>query len=192
MGSGSSLRPLVVEQASDPSPDEPRLFAPLGRAWPRTARALSWLSLGCLAMVEPLSRAEPSQLTPSACVVKQQSPLFVGFAEDADLASFEDTAIASKALLRGVKGWACGAPPGDATVVPSLRLALASSAGVRIARVQFEVSDLTRGYVVLDVPDGPAGSLAAASRWQVDMARQDDASWTVSRTSVMRSSPEPR
>lgn len=118
----------------------------------------------------------------SACRIQQRAPLFVGFAPGATLNSFEESAIASRKIVREVKHWVCGASTSLSVAVPSLQLAFARSEALELSRVQFDDLDLVHAHVVLS----SMRSAGEQEHWRVDLSRQPEEQWRVMATGIAR------
>lgn len=173
MAGANTLRPIVMpEPASTKSPRRAK-FGMFGTA--------AWLCLAGMGSSQPLLHAaSPAAAAAPPCRIQQRTPLFVGFADNVSLDSFEDSAIASRHIVREVRHWACGTSTPTSVAVPSLQLALVQSAQVRIERVQFDDAELAHAHVVLSSP------VAEDKRfyWRIDVTQAADAAWAVASTSI--------
>jgi len=112
-------------------------------------------------------------------VIQQRAPLYVGFAPDARLDSFEKSAVASRDIVLEIKHWGCDASTSMNVAVPSLQLAFARSVSVRIERVQFDDVALVHAHVML--------SSGENQQWRVDLTRDAEVGWTVTGTGTASS-----
>jgi hypothetical protein len=134
-----------------------------------------WLCLLGMGSSQPVLRAEsPAAGTP--CRIQQKTPLFVGFAQGMGLEKFEETAIASRDIVRELKHWACDDSVDTSAAVPSLQLAFARSEPIRLDRLQFDEPNLARAHVVL-TDSGRTG-------WRVDFAQSAENEWAVTSTAI--------
>jgi hypothetical protein len=122
----------------------------------------------------PLSHAE-SRREPEHCGLSQRTPLYVGFAQDRGVDSFEETAYASVAIVREVKRWACEGVGNAPEAQPALQRALASASGLRIDEVQFTGSELKQAQVVL----GREATRGPRSAWVVELRLAEEGNWNV-------------
>lgn len=141
----------------------------------------AWLCLAGMGSSQPVLEAAPSVPASSPrCRVQQRTPLYVGFPEGVALDSFEATALASRDIVREIRHWACGASTSPSVAVPSLQLAFAQSAPMRLDRLQFADTELVHAHVVLT-------SLAAPDddrHWRVDLTRAAQTGWAVTHTGI--------
>ena len=127
-----------------------------------------------------LHAAAPAPASGPACAIQQRTPLYVGFAPGARLDSFEDSAGASREILREIKHWGCDASTSMAVAVPSLQLAFARSAAVRIERLQFDDPELVHAHVMLSSGE----STPEQQQWRADLTRGAEVGWTVTGTGI--------
>ncbi|HTU61779.1 MAG TPA: hypothetical protein VMF89_25155 [Polyangiales bacterium] len=131
---------------------------------------------------QPLLQAAavPAPVLSPACVIQQRAPLFVGFAPGARLDSFEDSALASRDIVREIKHWGWDASTSMTVAVPSLQLAFARSAAVLIERLQFDDVELAHAHVMLSSGE----STPKQQHWRADLTRGAEAGWTVTATGI--------
>lgn len=185
MGVEPSLLPLVLDKNQVSTEGR-------GVRWRAVA---AWLCLLCLGAAQPQSQLATAAETPR-CEISQHKPLFVAFGRGMGLESFEEAALASHAIVRRVKHWACDDPASAYTAIPSLQLALAAQ-GVSLERVQFDDIGLSQAHVVLagatagrghgrndGHPRHTGNERRTGSRWRVDLKRgaDDISAWSVTRS----------
>jgi hypothetical protein len=139
----------------------------------------AWLCLPVMGAPQPLLHAESAAATPR-CQIRQKTPLFVGFAKNRGLDSFEASAVASHGIIREVKHWACGDSTTPLLATPSLQRAFNRSASLRLDRLQFDNPGLARAHVVLS----DASSAHSRSHWRIDLAQTDASGWAVTDTRI--------
>lgn len=115
--------------------------------------------------------------TLAGCKLKQKKPLFVGFAQGMHLDSFESSALAARDIVREVKHWACEDVDNASIAVPSLQLAFARSAPVRLDIVQFDDADMGSAHVLL----ADSVEANATPSWRLDLTEQDSG-WVVTQS----------
>lgn len=142
----------------------------------------AWLCLAGMGSSQPILHAEaPAPVTSPACAIQQRTPLYVGFALDAGLDSFEDSAVASRDIVREIKHWGCDASTTMTVAVPSLQLAFARSARVRIERLQFDDPELIHAHVMLSNGE----NTSRQQHWRADLTRGAELGWTVTGTGTV-------
>jgi hypothetical protein len=104
----------------------------------------------------------------------------VGFPDNVSLDSFEATALASRDIVREIRHWGCDESTSTAVAVPSLQLAFARSATIRLDRLQFGDAALTQAHVVLSSGTDESDR----SNWRVDLTRATDVGWAVTHTGI--------
>jgi hypothetical protein len=114
----------------------------------------------------------------ASCKLKQKKPLFVGFAEGMHLDSFELSALAARDIVREVKHWACGDADNASIAVPSLQLAFARSAPIRLDVIQFDDAAMGSAHVLLAER---VDTTNAEPNWRLDLTAQD-AGWAVTQS----------
>lgn len=141
----------------------------------------AWLCLVGMGSSQPISHAaSPPVAANSSCRLQQKTPLYVGMPEGGTLDNFEESAIASRNIVREVKQWACGASTRMSVAVPSLQLAFARRAAIQLDRLQFDDPELLQAHVVLSSP----ASASAALHWRVELNRRPGSSWEVTGTDI--------
>jgi hypothetical protein len=145
----------------------------------RASRGFWAAGLSTLALLLPEfgdGHAQAPQLSAArlgamGCNVSQKHPLFVGFADDMTLDSFEDAASASRDIWHGFKGWLCDdvSAPGALGPRPaSLYSALTRQHPIRVEQMQFDDAQFSHAHVVLrDVA-------TKASGWHVHLHNDSD------------------
>jgi hypothetical protein len=175
MAGANTLRPIVLpEPVSQPFWSRGK-FGMLGTA--------AWLCLVGMGSSQPLLHASspvPATGTSPTCRIQQRTPLYVGFANGVSLDSFEESAVASRNIVREIRHWACDASTSTSVAVPSLQLAFARSTPVRLERVQFDDPALAHAHVVLSSTVAEHDKL----HWRVDVTQGAEAGWAVTRTGI--------
>lgn len=140
----------------------------------------AWLCLAGMGSSQPVSQVAPAApASTPPCHVQQRTPLYVGFPDGMPLDSFEETALASRDIVREIRHWACGRSTSPSLAVPSLQLAFAHNASMRLDRLQFADTELAHAHVVLS-------SLAheKSRHWRVDLSRAPEVGWAVTHTRI--------
>lgn len=175
MAGANTLRPIVVLEPV-PQPFTSRgKFGMLGTA--------AWLCLAGMGASQPMLHAAsppPATSTSPSCRIQQRTPLYVGFADNVSLDSFEESAIASRNIVREIRHWACDASTSTSVAVPSLQLAFARSTPVRLERVQFDDAALAHAHVVLSDTAADSDKL----HWRIDLTQAAEAGWAVTATGI--------
>ena len=175
MAGADTLRPIVVAERSRVPPVQRGKFGILGTA--------AWLCLAGMGSSPPLLHTASASVVhadDAACRLHQRNPLYVGFPSGFSLGTFEESALASRNIVREMKHWACDASTSTAVAVPSLQMAFAGSAPIRLDRVQLDDSVLTHAYVVVS----SGAQEHERQHWRVDLRRHPEAGWAVTGTGV--------
>ena len=177
MAVGSSLR-RVVPLMPRTSAANRKLRRIGGFGVGATAAWLCLIGMGASQPPQHGDRFAASADSLASCKLKQKKPLFVGFAEGMHLDSFELSALAARDIVREVKHWACGDADNASIAVPSLQLAFARSAAIRLDVVQFDDPAMASAHVLLAES---VGATNAEPNWRLDLTAQD-AGWAVTQS----------
>ena len=163
-----TLRPIVTVPAAADASVRRGKFGLLGIA--------GWLCLVGMGSSQPISHAaSPAPASSASCRLHQRTPFYVGLPEGAPLDSFEESAIATRHIVREVKQWACGASTRLSVAVPSLQLAFARNAPIQLDRLQLDDVDLLHAHVVLSSSVGASDRL----HWRVELTHGPEDTWIV-------------
>ena len=140
-----------------------------------------WVCLVGMGASQPISHAaSPAPATSASCHLQQRPRLYVGLPEGAPVDTIDQSARASRDIVREVKQWACGASTSLSVAVPSLQLAFARNAPIMFDHVQLDDVELVHAHVVLSSPVSVTHQL----HWRVELSRGPEQSWLVTGTDV--------
>jgi hypothetical protein len=175
MAGANTLRPIVMAPTSSELPVRRGKFGLFGTA--------AWLCLAGMGSSQPILHAASSvHASGASCLIAQKTPLYVGVFDRTAYDSFGETALASRNIVREVRHWACGASTSLSVAVPSLQLAFARGAALRLDRMQFDDSDMVHAHVVLSSTDTVTQS--GPQHWRIELTQAPERGWTVTGTDM--------